>query len=159
MKLLSFTETQFGWIYGANVFGLIIASQINRIWLKRRSSAEVLFIANAAQVCVGLSLVAGCYFGVIGTMATVALIFCYLFCFGFVSPNVIALALQPFTRNAGSASALIGSIQMITAATASGLVSYLDNGTALPMLSLMAVCAGICLALLRGGYGSSTRTG
>jgi DHA1 family bicyclomycin/chloramphenicol resistance-like MFS transporter len=150
MKLFGFTETQFAWIYGANVLGLIIASQINRVWLKRRSSAEVLFMANVAQVCVAVLLLAGTHFGFIGTMGTIGLIFCYLFCFGFVSPNVIALALQPFTRNAGSASALIGSIQMVLAASASGLISYLHNGTAMPMLSLMAGCASVCLVLLRG---------
>jgi DHA1 family bicyclomycin/chloramphenicol resistance-like MFS transporter len=159
MKLFGFTETQFGWIYGANVFGLIIAAQINRVWLRRRSSAEVLLVANAAQVCVALMLVTGAHFGFIGTMTTIGLIFCYLFWFGFVSPNVIALALQPFTRNAGSASALIGSIQMAAAALASGLVSYLHNGTAMPMLSLMAGSTSICLVLLRGGLGSFTRNG
>jgi DHA1 family bicyclomycin/chloramphenicol resistance-like MFS transporter len=159
MKLLGFTETQFGWLYGTNVLGLIIASQINRLWLRRRSSAEVLLMAAAAQVCVALMLVIGAYFGFIGTMTTIGLIFCYLFCFGFVSPNVIALALQPFTRNAGSASALIGSIQMVAAASSSGLVSYLHNGTAMPMLSVMAGCTSICLVLLRGASGSFTRTG
>jgi DHA1 family bicyclomycin/chloramphenicol resistance-like MFS transporter len=155
MKLFGFTETQFGWIYGANVLGLIIASQINRIWLRRRSSAEVLLMANVAQVCVAVMLLAGTHFGFIGTMATIGLIFCYLFSFGFVGANAIALALQPFTRNAGSASALIGSIQMVLAASASGLVSYLHNGTAMPMLSLMAGCAIVCLVLLRGS-GSCT---
>jgi len=159
MKLFGLSETQFAWMYGTNVLGLIIASQINRVWLRRRSAAEVLFMANAAQVFVALMLVTGVHFRLIGTIATIGLIFSYLFFFGFVSPNAVALALQPFARNAGSAAALIGSIQMVAAASSSGLVSYLHNGTALPMLSLMAGCASVCLVLLSVGSDHSREPG
>jgi hypothetical protein len=38
---------------------------------------------------------------------------------------------------------------MVLAASASGLVSYLYNGTAMPMLWLMAGCASVCLVLLQ----------
>lgn len=150
MKLLGFTETQFGWIYGANALGLIAASQINRMWLRSRSSTEVLYMATAAQFCVVTVLLTGILIGFNGKMATLGLILCYLFCLGFVSPNAMALALQPFTRNVGSASALIGSLQMVAGASASGLVSYLHNGTAIPMVSVMAGCAGISLMVLYG---------
>ncbi len=159
MKLLGFTETQFGWLYGGNVLGLIIAAQLNRISLRRRSSTQVVLTANAVQAGIGLLLLASVYFGLIGAAATVGGIFCFLFCFGFVGPNAIALALQPFTKNAGSASALMGSIQMVTAALSSALVSYLHNRTAIPMLGLMAVCALICLVLLRRGPGSPLMNG
>jgi len=148
MKLLGFTETQFGWIYGANVLGLVIAAQFNRIWLKKHSGRKVLMRANAVQAGVALILITAVYVGLIGATTMVVLIFCYLFCFGLVGPNVMALALRPFTRNAGSASALIGSIQMVAGASASALVSYLHNGTARPMTTLMGSCAVISLLLL-----------
>jgi DHA1 family bicyclomycin/chloramphenicol resistance-like MFS transporter len=150
MKLFDFTETQFGWIYGANVLAMISASQINRICLKRRSSAEVLTIATVASLCVATLLLTGTLIGFSGRLWTPGLIFCFLFCFGFVNPNAMALALQPFTRNAGSASALIGSLQMVAGASASGLVSYLHNGTATPMVSVMAGSACISLVVLFG---------
>ena len=95
-------------------------------------------------------LLTGILIGFNGKMATLGLILCYLFCLGFVSPNAMALALQPFTRNVGSASALIGSLQMVAGASASGLVSYLHNETAIPMVSVMAGCAGISLMVLYG---------
>ncbi len=150
MKLLGFSETEFGWIYGANVLGLIIASQINRLWLRRRTTVDVLRIVTAAQLCGIIALLTGNVFGLFGTMATVGFIFFHVSCYGLITPNVVALALQPFTRNAGSASALIGSMQMVAAASASGSVSYLHNGTAMPMLSMMAACTTICLMLQRG---------
>jgi DHA1 family bicyclomycin/chloramphenicol resistance-like MFS transporter len=64
--------------------------------------------------------------------------------------NAIALALEPFTRNAGTASALIGSLQMVAGALSSGLVSYLHNGTMMPMVLMMAGCRCIGLLLLFG---------
>jgi DHA1 family bicyclomycin/chloramphenicol resistance-like MFS transporter len=64
--------------------------------------------------------------------------------------NAIALALEPFTRNAGTASALIGSLQMVAGALSSGLVSYLHNGTMMPMVLMMAGCTCIGLLLLFG---------
>ena len=51
------------------------------------------------------------------------LIFCFLFCFASIMPNAMGLALQRFSRNAGSASALIGAMQMVVGAVASALVS------------------------------------
>ena len=146
MKLLGFTEAQFGWIYGANVLGLIIASQINRALLRKHSSTEVLFKATVVHLAVSIALVISAQPRFGGITWTVGLIFCYLFLMGFIGPNGMALALDPFTRNAASASAMMGSLQMVAGASASGLVSYLHNGTALPMVSVMAGCT--CLGLV-----------
>ena len=113
MKLLGFTETEFGWIYAINAIGLISASQLNRVWLRRQGSATVLRTVIIAQFVVIFGLVAGLLTGISGKVGIVSLIFCYLFLFGFVNPNAMGLALQPFTRTAGSASALLGSLQMV----------------------------------------------
>ncbi|MCX5805831.1 MAG: multidrug effflux MFS transporter [Proteobacteria bacterium] len=150
MKMLGFTVTQFGWIFSANAVGLIAASQINRIWLNKHSSTEVLLIVTAAQFCVVMLLLTVPFDDISIKIGTIVLIFCYVFCFGFVNPNAMAVALQPFTRNVGSASALIGSLQMITGALASALVSYLYNGTAMPMIWVMSGCTSISLAVLLG---------
>jgi len=146
MKLLGFTEAQFGWIYGANVLGLIIASQINRALLRKRSSLDVLFKAMVIHLAVSIALVISAQPRFGGVTGTVALVFCYLFLMGFIGPNGMALALDPFTKNAASASAMMGSLQMVAGASASALVSYLHNGTALPMASVMAGCT--CVGLL-----------
>lgn len=150
MKLFGFTATQFGWMYSANAVGLITASQINRFWLRRLDSARILQIVTATQFCLVAVLSVVPLNGFIGKAGFIGLIFCYLFLFGFVNPNAMALALHPFTRNAGSASALIGCIQMVGGASASGLVSYLYDGTAMPMIWVMAGCTGISLLVLSG---------
>jgi DHA1 family bicyclomycin/chloramphenicol resistance-like MFS transporter len=59
---------------------------------------------------------------------------------GFVFPNVIATALAPQGRRAGTASALLGTLQFGAGAAVGMLLGALGNGTALPMAGLIAVC-------------------
>ncbi|MGD0919318.1 MAG: Bcr/CflA family drug resistance efflux transporter, partial [Thermodesulfobacteriota bacterium] len=84
-------------------------------------------------------------------IAFVGLMVLLLFCFGLISPNSAALALQPFTRNVGSASAIMGSTMMISGAVATGLVSYLHNGTAIPMTLMTALCPSAAFILMTTG--------
>ncbi len=65
----------------------------------------------------------------------------FLCCQGFIFPNASALSMAPFSQNAGSASALMGFIQMSIGAVMSAMVSVLQNGTSLPMTGIMAACS------------------
>jgi DHA1 family bicyclomycin/chloramphenicol resistance-like MFS transporter len=56
------------------------------------------------------------------------------FC-GIAYPNAAAIALAPFTKNVGSASALLGFLQMGIGALASVGVSVFHNGTSTPMIA------------------------
>jgi DHA1 family bicyclomycin/chloramphenicol resistance-like MFS transporter len=150
MSLLGFTETQFGLIYGGNVIGLVLSNQVNRALLKKYSALQVLRTVTAAHFLLIMFLVIGGSTGFVGKGAILGLIFWYLFGLGCITSNAVALALEPFTRNAGTASALIGSLQMVAGALSSGLVSYLHNGTIMPMVWMMAGCTCIGLLLLFG---------
>ena len=90
----------------------------------------------------------GTAFHLTGLLSTIFLILIFLSCQGFVFPNSSALSMAPFTRNAGTASALMGGIQLAVGALTSGLVSILTNGTALPMEGVMAACALLSLCVL-----------
>ncbi|MGD0232184.1 MAG: multidrug effflux MFS transporter [Syntrophorhabdales bacterium] len=149
--LFGFTVSQTGWLIGMNACALIAANQVNRMALRRYGSSRVLVTATSVQATTGLLLLAGALSGFLPRTATLGLIVCYLFCFGFVFPNAIALALQPFSRNAGSASALVGSIQMGAGALASWSVSYFHNGTPVPMILTMTVSAVVSLVLFVWG--------
>jgi DHA1 family bicyclomycin/chloramphenicol resistance-like MFS transporter len=60
---------------------------------------------------------------------------------GFLFPNTSALAMAPFAKRAGIASALLGCIQMLFSALASLVVSLLFDNTAVPMTAVIAFCA------------------
>jgi DHA1 family bicyclomycin/chloramphenicol resistance-like MFS transporter len=59
--------------------------------------------------------------------------------------------MAPFSKEAGSASALLGAIQMGLGAVASAAVGWLFNGTALPMTGVMAGCAITSFLILTFG--------
>jgi DHA1 family bicyclomycin/chloramphenicol resistance-like MFS transporter len=59
--------------------------------------------------------------------------------------------MAPFSRNAGTASALMGGIQLAVGALTSGIVSVLTNSTALPMAGVMASCALLSFCILLAG--------
>jgi MFS transporter, DHA1 family, multidrug resistance protein len=91
------------------------------------------------------------FFGWNDVFITIFLIFIFLCTQGFVFPNASALSLASFGHNAGSASALMGAIQMSIGACTSALVSILQNHTALPMTGVMACCAIAALSVFSLG--------
>ena len=151
MKLFGVSEQHYGWIFGMNACGLILASQINRVLLRKRTSTDIVLKASTLQCTVGLLLAMGTLTHLISFGGTFLLIFGFMMIQGFVFPNASALAIEPFTRNAGSASALLGCLQMTSGAIASALVSYLHNNTALPMAGVMAACGIISFSTLLAG--------
>lgn len=151
MKLFSISEQHYGWVFGMNALGLITASQINRVLLRKRSSAEIILRASTLQCSFGVLLALGTGMRFIGFGGTFFLIFGFMMMQGFVFPNASALAIEPFTRNAGSAAALLGSLQMTSGAVASALVSYCHNNTALPMAGVMATCGLLSFSTLLSG--------
>jgi DHA1 family bicyclomycin/chloramphenicol resistance-like MFS transporter len=147
INLFGFTPTQSGWIFGTNAVAMILGSQVNRLWLRRQESVTVLLTIAITQSAAAALLLSGSLMGFLSPFATLGLIFSYAFCFGLVLPNAMGLAMEHFSKNAGSASALIGSLQMAAGAVTSALVSTLHNGTAVPMASVMTACAGVSLVM------------
>lgn len=151
MELYKVTERQYGWIFAGIALGLIICSQLNSFLLGRFKSGQIIRVALFCQTLTGLSLVLGTTFHLLGLLSTIFCILLFLSCQGFVFPNSSALSMAPFSKNAGSASALMGGVQLAAGALTSGLVSFLTNGTALPMTCVMASCALVSFCVLLAG--------
>jgi DHA1 family bicyclomycin/chloramphenicol resistance-like MFS transporter len=79
----------------------------------------------------------------------VALLFLFLLCAGVTYPNAAALALEPFSKNIGSASALLGFLQLGLGSLAAAFVGLLDDSGARPMAVVMSVCSALGWAYLR----------
>ncbi len=141
MSLFGFSAAQYAWLFGGNGLAIVIGNQINRAVLKKWDSARILLVVGTIQSIVGMLLLIGTLLGLLPIWVFLLLVFLFLFCSGFIGSNAGALAILPFSRNVGTASALMGSMMMISAALASWLVGYLDNGTAVPMTLVMALCA------------------
>jgi len=129
---------RFGLFFGTNAVGIIAASQINR-WLAgrldpRRVVRMILPIAMAAGFGMLLSATTG--FG--GFAGILIPLFCFIACYGFIMPSTTALAMAPHGAIAGSASALLGTLQFVLGATAGALVGELGNRTAVPFAAVIA---------------------
>ncbi len=141
IELFGVNEKQYGWIFAIIAVGIIGSSQINTLALRRHKSEKIVQTALLFQSFIGIILACIAFFGWSELYTTIALIFLYLCCQGFIFPNASALTLAAFGHSAGNASALMGAIQMGIGATASAAVSILQNHTALPMSGVMAFCS------------------
>lgn len=151
MQLFHTSEQLYGWIFAIIASGLIGCSQINSFLLRKKKSEEIIKVALLFQSIAGLFLVVASAMGWLNLFGTVAVIFLFLCCQGFIFPNSSALSLAPFSKNAGSASAMLGTIQMSVGALSSAMVSVLSNNTSIPMTAVMACCAtGAFLILMLG---------
>jgi len=148
MELFHVTERQYGWIFAIIAMGLIGSSQLNSVLLRTYKSEQIIRVALFLQVATGLALLIGTLLGLLGLFSTIFLIFLFLCCQGCVFPNSSALSLAPFAHNAGTASALMGGIQMCIGALTSASVGWLSNQTAVPMSGVMAACAVSALTIL-----------
>lgn len=139
-------------IYSA-IFALLACSFIGgsqfNIWLsKKHSDRKVFQIAVICQNIVALIILLSVSFDACGLIGIVGLMFLYLpFC-GIAYPNAAAIALAPFTKNMGSASALLGFLQMGIGAAASTCVGLLNAKTSLPVFVVMCTTAFVRLVLL-----------
>lgn len=151
MNLFGFSEIQFGWIFAMNAMGLVISSQLNHILIKKSTSEKIVMVCGILIFITGIILVVINILFNVGATVIFALIFIYMFWLGILNPNAAALVLKPFTKNVGSASALLGSVQMLSGSIATLIVSGLHNGTIFPVAYMMAAWAAIFLLLLLGG--------
>ncbi len=159
MEIFKVTEKQYGWIFAMIALGLIISSQLNSILLRRFTSEQIIRVALFCQSLTGITLFLGTLYHLAGLYSTIVLILIFLSCQGFTFPNSSALSMAPFSRNAGTASALMGAIQLGIGALTSALVSYLTSQSALPMAAVMASCALISfIVLLLGRRAISYKT-
>lgn len=148
MDLFGFSARGFGWIFGINALGLVAGSQVNRWLLKKHESAQIALALSSLQAALSLVLLATGLAGRWTPLPALILIFVHVSCFGFMGPNITALALRPFANGAGAASALMGGVQMVFGAASSALVSLLFDGTIVPMAGVMAACAALTTGLL-----------
>ena len=138
----------YGWIFAFLSVGLIGSSQLNSWLLKKYRSEQIVFGALVCQVIVGLVFLAGTLGNLLGLYGTIAMLFLFLSCLGITNPNAAALSLAPFSKNAGSASSLMGALQLGLGTLASVAVSLFSVHSALPMVAIIAVTSVLALLVL-----------
>ncbi len=130
----------FAALFGMNAAAYIGYSQLNPSLVHRFGIAPVISVASGILVlaCLGLTLLAwhplGPYAILVGLLISEA-------GFGLVTPCAMVGALSRHQAHAGSASALLGTMQYSGGAIAGLSMGVFGNGTATPMAVAMLLCA------------------
>ncbi len=146
IELYHIPAESYGWVFGTNALGLIIASQLNARLLGRFSTEQLLSFACNSTAVLGVALGAAAALQLGGLIGILLPLFGYVASLGFIGPNATAIALKHQAHRAGAASALLGTVQFGIATVAGGAVGLFHDGTARTMAFTIAVC-GVLSAL------------
>jgi DHA1 family bicyclomycin/chloramphenicol resistance-like MFS transporter len=138
----------FNIIFASNAVGIIGASQVNRLLLRRSTPDRVLVRASLASVIAAFLLLTAAWSGIGGEFLVLPLLFCALSMYGLMSGNTMAGALSVDPKRAGSISALMGGASFGAGALASWVGGLLHDGTPRPVGAVMFTCLmGSALAI------------
>ena len=149
IELYGVPAEHYGWLFGSNALGFILAAQVNAwlvarhgpgYWLRRL--VWFYLACSLALLAVALTRPAVLWpllLPLFGCMASL----------GVLLPNATACAMAGQGRHAGSASALLGSLQFSIAAGAATSVGLLHDGSARPMALVICVCGLLAVLLSR----------
>jgi len=140
---LGVSPTAYGWLTLITVAAFFMGSFITgrfgrRIGTERTVRIALVLLAVSAVLYLGSALLVPLSIASILTPMVA-----WVFALGLAIPALMASAMAPFARNAGSASALMGCLQMGGGAVGSVLIAKVQNGTLLPLAVLMAILATV----------------
>ena len=139
----------FGMIFAGLSVGVIGGGQVN-IFLTHHFSSERIFrTALYTQTLIALFFVLGSCLNWFNLVSTLSILFLFLSCVGLTLPNATSLALAPFERNAGTAAALLGFLQMGTGALASAGFGFLPFSPLISISLLLAIGSVIGTFILK----------
>lgn len=148
MEVFHIDGKVYGWIFAFLSIGFIGSGQINTLMLRKFTSEQIINVALICQAVIGLTFLAAALTGALTLTTTLVFLFLFLCCVGYTYPNAAALSLAPFTRNAGSASALMGAFQMGAGTLISIAISLFEVPSVIPMVTAMAGSATLALIVL-----------
>jgi MFS transporter, DHA1 family, multidrug resistance protein len=129
MELHHVSPSTFGVLFGVNAAGMIGAAQINARQLRTHTPGTLLRFGAALVSAGGLTLLLAVATGLGGLPLVAIALFVMLSGLGFVGGNASSAALAPFPHAAGSASALMGTVQFAIGASAGAVAAALFDGT------------------------------
>jgi DHA1 family bicyclomycin/chloramphenicol resistance-like MFS transporter len=152
------TPTQYSIAFSVNAVSFFAVSQATGFLVGRFGLNRVVRIAVGGYVASMIALLAVYLAGIDSVWVLGAFMFVAFGFLGLVLPSTSVLAMEEQGEIAGSASALMGTVQMVVASVVMGIVGAFSDGTARPMVIAFAACALAALAITfatrRGGSGS-----
>ncbi|MBL0943939.1 MAG: multidrug effflux MFS transporter [Hydrogenophaga sp.] len=142
------TPTQYSLAFSVNAVAFIGASQFTSHLGRRFGLVPMVKVASTASAAFNALLLGYYLLGGDQLPVLIALNFIASAFMGLVIPTVSVLALEKHGPIAGTASALMGTLQMLVGAVAMGVVGAFANGAPLPMVAGMAAGSLTSFALM-----------
>lgn len=157
IDMLGVSNSVYGALFAVTAAGTIVGAAAGARLAKRWSQDRMLTAGVIGSAVVSLALLAAALSGV-GSIAVVAgCVVLSNICAGVVMPNATHQALAPVGHVAGSAAALLRSMQMLAGATAGALVGLFAGNQLTVMAGVMTLSAllGLACLLLRHKHGAA----
>ena len=147
------SPTLYSVAFSVNAVAFFAMAQLTGPLTERFGLARVVRIAVAGYAAATLVLLAAMAGGAQGLEVLVVGLFVSFGFLGLVIPSTAVLAMEEHGEIAGTASALMGTLQFVTGAVAMGVSGLFFDGTPLPMVAGIAVAAVIALVLTHATLG------
>jgi MFS transporter, DHA1 family, multidrug resistance protein len=147
INMLGVPVELFGLIFLSSVIGYMAGSASSARLSGRHDSERIMLLGLVLGMASSCLLLAGYWLWPTSVLALMAPMVLYSTAMGLVLPHAMAIALRPFAHIAGTASALLGFIQMSLSALASAQVGTFLKDTPQPMLWTMLLLSSISLLL------------
>ena len=147
MNHYGLSPTLYSIAFSVNAVGFFGASQTTGMLVRRFGLNPVVRYAVWGFAISMLSLLALFSFGVDRFEVLASLMFIAFAFLGVVLPTTGVLAMEEHGEIAGTASALMGTLQTVAGASVMGIVAKFFNGTAMPMVIGFAACAVMAFIL------------
>ena len=141
------TPTQYSLAFSVNAAAFIGTSQFTAALGERFGLVRLVKVAATGSGMVMVAMLGYYLLGGDQLAVLIGLYFVASALMGLVIPTTSVLALEKHGAIAGTASALLGTLQMLTGAAAMGIVGLFANGKPLPMVVGMATGALVGVAL------------
>jgi len=129
INILGISNATFGLIFALTAVGIMAGSFLSgRLNARSLPSTRLISFGLVLSATSAIVLVVVSANGVTQVLTLLPLLIINTFCYGLVTPNIIHNALQSVPEMAGSASATIGFLRMLSGTLASSLVAFLFDG-------------------------------
>lgn len=150
MGYYSVSETLYPFLFGVNVLVMVLFNRLNMRLLRFHGPALLLTLGQVLQLSVGALLL---FYVLLNESPQLWLLVIGIMLFigfqGLTVANAIASTVEFFPHSAATATALLGACGFMTGAASGWLVTTLSDGSPLPMVLVMSLCAFFGLTLKR----------
>ncbi len=138
----------YGWLFALNIVGVVGMSIVNRRLVQRYPLEKLLKFAVLIATAASLVLALGTKLNIGGMVLIVVSVFVFFAMNGIIAATSTAAALDTVPNIAGSASALIGSLQYGSGIISSLLLALLGDGTPWTMAWIIALFTAISAVIV-----------